>query len=583
MIAAVVLVGIPLMAQETEPAESESRVFAEAVDVEVINVEVFVTDKSGVPVTGLQKEDFTLFVDGQEIAVPYFYVSSDRRHGTTPDVVASDPAGSSPPDLSLIPAVPPDQRLHLAVVVDNTHIKAANRKRAFAELRSFLQTRLADGALVTVASLNPELIIHSDLVSDPGAVSAVLDQIQLASDRPRFHEIERRQLLGELSTTGRIYNRRDYSETNVSTSDTGLIARTRAYAESEFARSQATLRTLAQLVASLAGVPGRKALLYVSDGLPNRPGEEIFEAWSYRFGDRDPAPQGLRSAGSDTDYSREIGRFDLMPQVDQLAELASSSRVTWYAIDAEPDHSGTLRSAALAGGIATEALDALEANVREPAERTAEITGGRRIQASSHLGLDLARIGDFDSYYSLGFSPGAAGSDGTAASGNIRVEVRGGKGLVVRHRENYQLRSNDDRMAESTLATLLFQRTDNPLEIAAQLGSVQERDDGAFVLPVEIAIPLRNLVLVPLGNDTHGTQLSVYVTVKDGTGLPRPVQKLPFTASIPADRLEEALENSARYTLPLVVQKGDQQIAISVRDELGSAESSLRIDIDPLL
>src|SRR4029077_17408685 len=38
-----------------------------------------------------------------------------------------------------------------------------------------------------------------------------------------------------------------------------------------------TLGGLTVLVNSLSGVPGRKALLYVSDGLPVTPGEEVFQ------------------------------------------------------------------------------------------------------------------------------------------------------------------------------------------------------------------------------------------------------------------------------------------------------------------
>src|SRR5262249_27157842 len=46
------------------------------------------------------------------------------------------------------------------------------------------------------------------------------------------------------------------------------------------ARRQEVLRTLSALtvmINSLSGVPGRKALLHVSDGLPIQPGEELFQ------------------------------------------------------------------------------------------------------------------------------------------------------------------------------------------------------------------------------------------------------------------------------------------------------------------
>jgi hypothetical protein len=157
-----------------------------------------------------------------------------------------------------------------------------------------------------------------------------------------------------------------------------------------------------------------------------------------------------------------------------------------------------------------------------------------------------------------------------------------GEGLVTRHRESYQLTSIDDRMADATVAALLYYTAENPLAISLEPGTAQQRDDGAHVLPIEVQIPLRNVVLLPIGNGAHGAQLSLYVTIKNRRGQPQPVQKLPFSANIPADKLEEALSHSARYTLPVVVRDGDQQVAVGVRDEFGSAESWVRLELTRL-
>jgi VWFA-related protein len=571
--ALLVLAGLTV-AQETSSGSIRPGTFFETVDVEIVNVEVFVTDKRGLPITGLQRKDFELLADGVPQEITNFYAAARGRSAapSVPDVVE----GVGDTALSGAAAeVPPSQRLHLVVVVDNEHIRSVNRSRVFQELRTFLAKRLEQGAFVTVSSLNPQLVRHSDFVNDQIAVEALLDEIETVSDRPRTNEIERRQVLSELSTTGRIYNRADYAEGQVAFDSPDLINRIRAYAQTEFSTSQTTLRNLSRVVSSLAGVEGRKALLYVSDGIANRPGEEMFLAWSYRYGDGTPAPQGLRSVGLNSDYFREIGRFDLMPQILQLAKLASNARVGWYAIDAERDHSAPLKSAAVGGGIASETVDALEVNLREPAELIAELTGGRRIQASTRLERDLAAIADFDSYYSLGF---ARPSDSEEGVHDIQVKVRG-KGLAVRHRESFELKSNDDRMADATIATLLYQKTKNPLGLVLTPGAIQERENGTYILGVEVQIPLRSITLVPNDSGSHLAQLSLYVTIKDRDGQPRPVQKLPFSASIPGDKVEEALEQSTHYDLPVLLRTGDQQIAVGVRDELGSVESFLRLEI----
>jgi len=65
------LLAAALLAQTPETVR-EADVFAAGVDVEVVNVDVVVSDRQGRPVTGLGPEDFELRVDGQSVAVRYF-------------------------------------------------------------------------------------------------------------------------------------------------------------------------------------------------------------------------------------------------------------------------------------------------------------------------------------------------------------------------------------------------------------------------------------------------------------------------------------------------------------------------------
>ncbi|MEO8198296.1 MAG: hypothetical protein ABI689_16375, partial [Thermoanaerobaculia bacterium] len=52
-------------------AQGDSPSFGERVDVEVVNVDVVVTDRSGARITDLLREDFRIEVDGKPVPIDY--------------------------------------------------------------------------------------------------------------------------------------------------------------------------------------------------------------------------------------------------------------------------------------------------------------------------------------------------------------------------------------------------------------------------------------------------------------------------------------------------------------------------------
>ena len=60
-------------ATQDDAASLLSTNFIDTVDVNVINVDVFVTDKDGHRVTGLTQDDFELLVDKRPVAISNFY------------------------------------------------------------------------------------------------------------------------------------------------------------------------------------------------------------------------------------------------------------------------------------------------------------------------------------------------------------------------------------------------------------------------------------------------------------------------------------------------------------------------------
>ena len=82
-----------LLAQEAPSA------FFETLEVRVVNVEVYVTDRRGEPVEGLTAEDFTLKEDGRKVGLSHFsWVGAPAASGdssSAPSPASSTSANSS--------------------------------------------------------------------------------------------------------------------------------------------------------------------------------------------------------------------------------------------------------------------------------------------------------------------------------------------------------------------------------------------------------------------------------------------------------------------------------------------------------
>lgn len=561
--------------QATPPPEAPT--FADVVAVRVVNVDVFVTDRSGEHVPGLSREDFELLVDGDPMPISNFYheFGGETREVTTAvePSGSADSSGFTPLEVAQETA---ERRNHVVILIDHTRLGAANRKRAFKALRQAV-AQLNPEDLIAVVGVQDSLVFYSDFLYDRQAIGEILDGASRVSVRSDVNEIQRRQILGELTRgqSGGILGRTSMPEATAGQT----LAQIQAYAADEYARSLSSFRQIESVLSTLSGIPGRKILLYLGEGIPTRPGEGLYVEWRNRFS----GPQvGMRQYDFNADYTREIGRYDLTEPMDQLADAANRADVLLYAVDAEGNHGMEMRSALTEQGSTSESVSVVDENFRAPLEYTTQATGGRLLRSSGRLAEQIGNLfTDFDNLYSLGFEMPAAWEPGS--DHKIEVRVRGDRSLRVRHRNEVRVPAADEREAGATVAALMYQTLDNPLGLHAEAEAEGRtvREDGNAVVPMVLAIPVDNLELVPQG-ETHFASLSIYVSVKDKDGNPRPVQKVPFHLNIPDDKLEQARSDSAHYTLPLVLRPGDRQVAITVRDDVSRSLSTIRLDVAQL-
>jgi VWFA-related protein len=549
-------------AQEAPPpAAAESQVvpeseFFESIDVSVVNVEVYVTDKKGERVRGLTKDDFELYENGKPVAITNFYAVEDGRPALVAEVGGAQveaPPEAAPPARGLLPAeIPEEQRLNLVVYVDNWNIRPFNRNRVFVGLREFLRTKLSPGDRVMLMTYDREVHVRRQFTTDPATIAAALFEIEGMSANGARLDSERREILRQLTA----------QETQ---GQGNLLMQVRGYAQELHNDLSFSLDALRELVDSLAGLPGRKAVLYVSDGLEMVPGEDIFHAL-----------QQARPAEAGT--MLESRTFDLSRRYRELVAAANSNRVSFYTIDASGLKAPTASSAESRDPGASAAVDSIYwSNLQSSIRMMADGTGGLAVFNTNdpRRGLELISA-DFQSYYSLGYSPATAGS---GRYNEIEVRTKR-KGLQVRHREGYRDKPVETRMSDGISAALNFGLESNPLGLQIERGEERPRDDGHYLVPISVRIPIGGLTLVPQGR-LHIARARLFIGAVDEEGGRSEVQEARVPIEIPDGELAAAQQAVFRYDLTLVMRRGAQKVAVGLRDELGQASSfavkSLRV------
>ena len=114
-------------------------------EVEVVRVDVVVTDKSGRPVTGLTKDDFTLTDEGKPQIIETF-------ESVQLEVPAPSGAPAAKPRVVSNEAPPPDASRTFAIVVDTLNLTQATVARAKAAVATFLDKGVRDGDRVSLVA-----------------------------------------------------------------------------------------------------------------------------------------------------------------------------------------------------------------------------------------------------------------------------------------------------------------------------------------------------------------------------------------------------------------------------------------------
>lgn len=389
----------------------------EVIDVHVVNLPVRVTGRDGQPVTGLTAEDFTLREDGKKVDITNFFEvparpRSDTAPSDAPVEVASEPST-------------------VVFLIDDFAVDLQNRRLAMGQLRGLIEGGLGDTTDIVLAHYDGTLRIIQQPTRDPGQLLSALDSIAEVNPQGLMRQRERQAYF--IRVVERAAEIRDRVRSRVHPADDGLrqLQTLSREVQMEAGRRGGENRNshlaLSSLVEGLAPLPGRKALVYLSEGLSMRPGQAAIDVIQGAIDDIQAVGGGSTSGNIDARSdalgammdsanhrpSRRKKRSSRPDELSAVTALATSAQVSIYPWKALGNAGGL---GAQVGGTAAlaaspSALSTLESNLKEALGHMATATGG-----SLGVGVELSNLvdralEDFGGYYSLGFSPKHGGDD----------------------------------------------------------------------------------------------------------------------------------------------------------------------------
>lgn len=544
-----VLHGSNLPAGEIGEPESstQSGGFGETVHVNVVNVEVYVTDKRGDPVTGLTAADFEVYENREPMEITNFY-AVDGGHRVAETLLPQEEPASPMTAVSATEpmAMAEDERLRLVVYIDNFNLRPLNRMRVASDLRQFLRRNLGPEDRVMLVSNDRSLHLRHPFTNDPVRIADALTELEQTRADGGQYDAMRRRILREL----------DQAETAME-----ALSHIRPFADQVYHDLNTTIDTLREAVDILAGLPGRKVVIHVSSGIPMIAAGDLLAAVEQKFEQMSAMSERMS--------------YDTSRRFEELGAQANAHGVTFYTLDAAGLRiygSKTAEEEGLDHDRLAQRIDSdFEANVQEPLHFLAERTGGRAILNQNEVLAPLERAAnDFRTYYSLGYTPSHHG-DGHFYTIEVKVKR---KGVEVRHREGYRDMSTDTRMADGTRAVLLHSVETNPLGLDLVFGreSAQGEGENQYMVPIQVRIPVARLVLLPREKD-HVGRIRLFIAALDEQGAMSEVQDTYLGINIPSDSVAEARQEYWLFNHQLLMGSGRQKLAIGVRDELGGAEA----------
>ncbi len=379
-----------------------------------VEISVVARDKKGQPVADLTRDDFTLLDGGQPQEIRYFHFEKEEPHAemaALPAGVVSNRVLAAGDGRSV--ALP---NALTVILLDGLNSRFADRSLARDGLRKFLST-LTNNDRVAIYTLTTELRVLHDFAADLAPLQEALAPHKRKDVPPS----------AEAAAQGAAIDR--FLSESMSPTIVNFPQ----------LRTPTTMQALRAIAAQLAGIPGRKTLVWLSDGFPlvvgrranGMPGRN-FET----FGDEEQrAIRTLDNAGVviyPVDARGMIGSFDWQPSTDPSRTPPRSRRAA-----ARMDNQAQTEIVESQGGL----------------REIADGTGGTAFTNDNDLGSAIRHaVEDSAVSYTIAYSP--SHNDWNGEFRDLKLTVKR-PGVEVHYRKGYYATPDKADDATSRQAALV--------------------------------------------------------------------------------------------------------------------------------
>jgi VWFA-related protein len=502
-----------------------------------------------------------------------------------------------------------EARNNLVIFLDDAHIAPANRRRVVAGLAEWFDGRDNAGTDVTIARYDRDLEVVLPRTSELSRVAPLLRSLDASGLRAVEESLDGRRTLDTIRQMQQRgiqdsqieIRRRSENEDPADIPDASVITagmpcskemlrQADDWADRVERSSGETLRALLAYAASLAALPGRKVMLFVSDGIPSRPGGPAYDLIR-ALCDGSGASQGIPDA---IDVASQPVHLVKSGQLDRAAlALAGENRALgsrFAEVAAQANASGVTVWTYSARGLTAGNDDASQATRERTAgdqsrqrlelealmSSLAIDTGGRALLEVGDLGSALAQLDqDLDAAYLLAFAVPRA-SDGRLHK--IKLETTR-KGVRLRHRQSWRDTSGEEDLLGLVQGALLHGIDRPGLGASAGIGRAPDGPKAGRQM-LRIVVPESAMSLLPREDGTRHGVLRVALAVQAPGAKPSTVRSRAFPIELPALAAGGTTQPIV-HDIELPELPAGAVVAVGLRDELDGETGVLRLEVKP--